>query len=95
MLWPAATLRSMPGACGRDHTDHPIALRALDSSAAMPVYEFKCPRHGSFFKTATWDKLIARCSACQRSSPRASDQPTNKKSRRAVARVKLRRRPSA
>ena len=94
MLWPAATLRSMPGAGGRNHTHHPVALRALDSSAGMPVYEFKCLRHGSFFKTAAWDKLTARCSACQRPSFRVSDQPTNERSRRAVSRIKLRRRPA-
>jgi hypothetical protein len=55
----------------------------------MPVYEFKCPRHGTFSKTADSDTLVARCKLCQRPAPRVSEKPANEKSKPATSRAKL------
>jgi hypothetical protein len=56
----------------RVSSDRASCTRFVGSDAGLLI---QTSMSRSFFKTTTWDKLIARCSACQRSSPRVSDRP--------------------
>ena len=77
MRWPAATLRDMQR-LGSLLPRASYARASCISFLSMPVYEFKCARHGVFSKTATSDRLVARCTLCHRLAPRLSDQPTER-----------------
>jgi len=66
-----------------------MAAVSAKSGASMRG-EFRCPRHGVFFKTVASSRvMVARCTLCLQRAPRVFDLPANEKSKQSTSRSKL------